>query len=432
MRRLAIHGGPPAVRTAHTVTWPVVDQGLKDAVLAALDTELLGYGPTSASRQFELEFARRHGVRHAVACNSGTNALLLAYFASGLWHSPGEPPPQVIVPAYGFFATVSPLLHLGAEPVFCDVDPELGNIDVAHIESLVTQRTQAIVVVHIAGHPADMPAVLRIARSRGIAVIEDCSHAHGSTLDGRLVGTWGDLAAFSLQTGKLVTGGEGGIVLTNSDEHLVRMSMLGNFRRLEGTELGAPAGLDQTGLGLKFRISPLSAAMAGHHLSRLEELVAARRERLNLMTKLIADQGAGLLIPPTTRPGATRGAFYEYPLRIRKPDPEGRLLAFVRAALAAEGCLLPHSNTKAVHQLPLFNRSLTDSYAAVLSQRPAVCGEGLRRPPAMPNADRLAASVVTLPTFTVAPMELVEQYAEAVGNVASYLSNHEGGKLDVW
>lgn len=425
MTALAINGSTPAVRSAHTVGWPPIDDGLRAHVLAALDTRKLGYGPGSQGRRFEEDFARYHGMRHAIACNSGTSALLLAYFAAGLYRSPDAPPPRVIVPAYGFFATVSPLLHLGADPVFCDVDPELGTLDVDAVAAAIDDQTRAIVVTHVAGHPADMPALLRLARPRGISVIEDCSHAHGASLDGRLVGTWGDTAAFSLQTGKMLSGGEGGIVLTDSDTRLIRASMLGNFRRLDGTALEPTAGLTETGLGLKLRISPLSAAMAGYYLARLDDLIAARRVRLDHLSARIHAQAEGWFAPPATRPGASRGAFYEYHVRLLAPDPDGRLLSFVRAALTAEGCLLPHSNTKAIHTLPLFAASLDDAYAAVLGRRPAP-RERLSPPPSMPHAERLTASTFTLPTFTFEPLDLVDQYADALAKVAAYLSGHTG------
>lgn len=417
-----MHGGERAVRQSHEVSWPPIDEDLRNAVTAALDAGRIGYGPGSASRQFEDDFARRHGMAHAIACNSGTSALLLAYFAAGAVREAGSTAPQVIVPAYGFFATVSPLLHLGVQPVFVDADPEVGTIDVARLEAALTPDTAAVVVTHVAGHPADMPAVLDLTRPRGIPVIEDCSHAHGASLNGRLVGTWGDVAAFSLQTGKLLSGGEGGVLLTGSDRHLVRAAMLGNFRRLHGTGLDAPGGLDETGLGLKLRISPLSAAMAGHYLQRMDELISARRTRLDHLTALISEQAGDWFTPPVTRPGASRGAFYEYPVRLRQPEGGGWLLPFVRAALAAEGCVLPHSNTTAVHHLPIFGRSLRQSFDAVLGRSTDGAGASGREGPSMPCADHLATTTFTLPTFTSEPEELVEQYAQALAKVATHLT----------
>jgi dTDP-4-amino-4,6-dideoxygalactose transaminase len=273
-----------------------------------------------------------------------------------------------------------------------------------------------VVVTHLAGHPVDMPNLLRIARARGIAVIEDCSHAHGASLDGRLVGTWGDIAAFSLQTSKLLSGGEGGIVLTDSDTHLERASMLGNFRRLEGTGLRPTAGLEETGLGLKLRMSPLSAALARHYLSVMDDLIAARHARLDHLTAMLAARAGDHFAPPVTRPGAFRGAFYEYHVRTQASS-----LAFVRAALAAEGCSLPHSNTKAIHTLSIFRRPLDRSIALVL-------GDGDRSRPLAPplpmaNAEALAMSTFTLPTFTFEPYELVDAYVDALVKVAAHLSD---------
>jgi perosamine synthetase len=417
MTVLAVHGGEPAVRHGQVRPWPPVDGGARASLVVALDPDRLGYGVRSVTRRLEEDFARRHGVRHAIACNSGTTALLLAYFACGLLAEEGARPPQVIVPAYGFFATVSPLLYLGAEPVFCDVDPELGTLDVDRLEAAITVHTKAVVVTHIAGHPVDMPALLRITRPRGIAVIEDCSHAHGASLDGRLVGTWGDIAAFSLQTGKLLSAGEGGIVLTDSDTHLERASMLGNFRRLEGTALRPTSGLEETGLGLKLRMSPLSAALASYYLSVMDELIAARQARLRYLTARLAERAAGF-VPPATRPGAFRGAFYEYRVRTLAP-----FLPFVRAALAAEGCSLPHSNTRAIHALPIFRRPLDISLRLVLGRAPHAGQHDLLEPALpMTNAEALGASTFTLPTFTFEPYELIDAYVEALAKVAAYLN----------
>ncbi len=426
MTSLALHGGEPAVHHGQVQPWPPMDAGVREAVVAALDAHQLGYGAASATRQLEGDFSRRYGMRHAAACNSGTTALLLAYFACGLLREEGARPPQVIVPAYGFFATVSPLLYLDAEVVFCDVDPEIGTLDVGCLEAVITQDTQAVVVTHVTGHPVDMPAVLRATRPRGIAVIEDCSHAHGARLDGRLVGTWGDIAAFSLQTGKLLSGGEGGIVLTDSDEHLIRLSMLGNFRRLEGTSLRPADGLDETGLGLKLRISPLSAALARYYLSVMDELIDARHERLGYLTKMISARAGDSFAPPVTRSGAFRGAFYEYHVRVAGGN---QTLEFVRSALAAEGCSLPHSNTKAIHTLPIFRRPLATSLAVVLGRTPPGAKDwpSLVRPASMPHAEALTAATFALPTFTFEPYELIDPYVDALAKVAEHLSSQATG-----
>ncbi len=162
--------------------------------------------------RFEGEFARYIGVKHAIAVTNGTVALHLALHAMGV--GPGD---EVIVPDLTFAATAHTVLQTGAVPVLVDVSPETWCIDPRAVERALTPRTKAIVPVHLFGFPADVPALSRLAASRGVRVLEDAAEAHGATLDGVKAGALGDVGAFSFYGNKLMTTGEGGMLTTNDD-----------------------------------------------------------------------------------------------------------------------------------------------------------------------------------------------------------------------
>jgi perosamine synthetase len=414
-RKLALLGGPRTLRRCNLQPWPQISRLLEKRILNALRSGRLGYSSDSICRRFEEDFSAYHGVPFAVATNSGTSALFLAYFACGIGeHCGGTTFDEVIVPDWGFFATVSPLLHVGAVPVFCDVDPATGNIDPADMESKISERTRAIVVTHIAGHPCDMPSILGVAERHSLQVIEDCSHAHGSRLDGRLVGTFGDVAAFSLQTRKIVCAGEGGVVVSRDPRLFIRAAAVGNFRRLEGTQYSLPAFLCETGLGLKLRLSPLSAALASHHLAELERLIELRRRLLDRLTCRLSNI-AGLEVP-VTKPSATRGAFYEYPIRSVAAARGEIQVHLIRRALEAEGLELVESNTRVLSSVPLLQMKLRDAVRG-LDKDDRTPGSGTARPVAM----SLERSTLTLPTFTNEPVDLVDCYAQGIEKVFSSL-----------
>src|SRR5439155_1690387 len=213
--RLAIDGGRPAVSSAYRERWRSVR--LRSAVSIAahawrdVNTVAAGEGPVA---DFEQAFARLCERRHALVMNSGTAALHSAYFAAGV--GPGT---EVIVPSYTFFASAAPILQCGGTPVFCDVDERTLTADPDDVARRITARTRAICVVHLWGNPAPMDRFAALARRHGLALIEDCSHAHGATYQGRPVGSWGDVGCFSLQGQKAVSGGEAGIAVRYDPAH---------------------------------------------------------------------------------------------------------------------------------------------------------------------------------------------------------------------
>ncbi|TWU24680.1 DegT/DnrJ/EryC1/StrS family aminotransferase [Bythopirellula polymerisocia] len=194
-------------------SWPVFDEEMIDAAARVLRSGKVNYWTGDEGRQFEKEFADFVSTKHAIALANGTVALELALYALGI--GPGD---EVIVPSRTFIATASSVVARGARPVCADVDRDSQTITAETIEPHLSFRTKAIIPVHLAGWPCDMVQILDLARSRNIAVVEDCAQAHGAMYRGRPVGSWGDMAAFSFCQDKiLTTAGEGGMLVTNSN-----------------------------------------------------------------------------------------------------------------------------------------------------------------------------------------------------------------------
>ncbi len=268
---------------------------------------------------FERGFADFCGARHGVAVCNGTVALRLAFAA--LRVGAGT---EVIVPDLTFAATAHAALEAGATPVFVDVDPETWCIDPRAVERALTPRTRAIVPVHLYGHPAEMTALAEIARPRGIHVVEDAAEAHGAKLGGRRVGALGDVGAFSFYGNKVMTTGEGGMLLTDDDALAARL------RLLKDHGMSKDRRYFHTELAFNFRMTNLQAALGVAQLEQLEGFIAKKRqimswyrERLGLREDLALN---------AERPG-TENVFWmaSAVLGERAPMPRDELCARLRA-----------------------------------------------------------------------------------------------------
>lgn len=272
---LALLGGTP-VRSNPWPQWPARGPDEERAVIAALrEGDWGGFPlPNERAATFARAFAERHDSAHALCVANGTVSLEVALQAMGV-----EPGAEVIVPAYTFEATASAALFAGCVPVFADIDPDTYCIDVGAAEALVTERTQAIVPVHLAMTVADLDALGALGEKHGLVVLEDCAHAHGARWRGRGVGSWGDAGSFSFQSSKLMTSGEGGIVTTSDDAILDRLHALVNCGR-QRPGAAEPA----TAIGHNYRMTDLQAAVLEVQLGRLDrqhEIRAANASRLH-------------------------------------------------------------------------------------------------------------------------------------------------------
>ncbi|MCB9878488.1 MAG: DegT/DnrJ/EryC1/StrS family aminotransferase [Planctomycetes bacterium] len=244
-----------------------------DETELAYVTEALRSGTLNSTRgtfvaRFEREFASWLGTKHAIACASGSAAVHCAVAALGL--QAGD---EVITTPITDMGALTPIFYEGAVPVFADVDPDTLNVTAATIEAQLTERTRAIVVTHLFGCPCELDAILAVAERRGIPVIEDAAQAFGATWRARKVGRFGRLAAFSLQQGKHITSGEGGIVCTDDDALARRLFLCVNKAWGYGD-----ADPDHYFPALNYRMTELQGAVLCAQLPKLDGVVAARRE----------------------------------------------------------------------------------------------------------------------------------------------------------
>jgi perosamine synthetase len=237
-------------------------------------------------RRFEREFAAYCGVRYGVATHNGTVALHLALAALGI--GPGD---EVILPTLTFVATANAVAYTGATPAFVDSEPHTWNIDPEAVARAITPRTRAIIAVHLYGHPADMDPLRALAAQHGLALIEDAAEAHGARYRGRRVGSLSDVAVFSFYGNKIITTGEGGMVLTDDAALAERCFFLGNQAKQKQNPYWHPE------IGYNYRMTNMQAALGVAQLERIDELIAIRaRNAVHYQRRLSALPG--LTLPP--------------------------------------------------------------------------------------------------------------------------------------
>jgi dTDP-4-amino-4,6-dideoxygalactose transaminase len=349
--RLAVQGGRPTLPTdrKHFV-WPPISAQTTRVVETQLHRSISLYDRSGVIAELEGEFARYHGRKHALLTSSGTAALHSAFVGAGL--GPGD---EIICPAYTFYATITPIFFTGAVPVLVECRAD-GNIDPAAVERAITPRTKAIIVTHLWGLPCEMDRLSGIAAHHRLVLLEDGSHAHGAEFNRRKVGTFGAAAAFSLQGQKSVTGGEGGVLLTDNDEVFYRALLLGHYNKRCKAEIPREHPLARyatTGMGLKLRIHPLAAAIAQQQFADLENVLAGRqRWAEHMIAELSGLPGIGM---PEV-PAGSRHTWYGFILQYRAAELGGLSIDRFCEALAAEGCqqLDRPGSTCPLNLLPLF------------------------------------------------------------------------------
>lgn len=306
--QLALTGGPRTIPEGTVKPWPLVTETDEQAVLTSLRSEQHSWGTNCNALQDE--WKAWNGNKFCWTTNSGTSALHMAVAASGA--SCGD---EIITPAYSWTSSVTCILHAGCVPVFVDIDFPTANIDPAKIEAAISDRTRAILVVHLHGLPVDMDPIMDVARRHGLVVIEDCCQAHGALYKGKKVGTIGDCAAFSLNSNKMLMAGEGGLFVTDQEELYKRAQALvlfGDFR-----EPVVQPGYHAYGLGYMYRNNELVSAWARVQLTRLDRYIADARELFQCVTEELTGT-PGLILP--VEPGGRQTNAYNYLVRL---DPDG-------------------------------------------------------------------------------------------------------------
>jgi perosamine synthetase len=410
----AILGGPQSVTSdsAEANRWPEIAVEEENAVLTVLRDGDLSLHPVT--RALEDDYRQYFGVRHALAHCNGTAALLAAFFALEL--KPGD---EVLVPSATHWASVVPMLWVGAIPVFCESELERLGLDPADAEKRITNRTRAMVICHLWGMPSKMTELLDLARRHKLKVIEDASHAQGATWRGQQCGTLGDVSVFSLQTSKLAPAGEGGMLLTDDEAIHERAVCLGDITRI--IELESPSRrLAATSFGLKTRMAPLSAAVARVQLTRLAERNAKRNDNLRFLSVELERLGFQTFLPPAH----INRVYFEY--LVRCPDDLVISVERLIEALRAEGCEADHPRYPLLHQQPLFTEGLFAKIGA-LSGRDDLSLPNYR-PDALPRTERENERLIKLPSFPFAERPLLEEYITAFRKVIRHAAKISEGE----
>lgn len=326
MAKLAIAGGTPVRRQAFT-SWPQFAEGERRGLLEVLESRNWGGYPfpNQFANAFAERFAEQHTAKHALCAANGTVTIEIALKACGI--KPGD---EVIVPAYTFEATAAPVLKLGAIPVFVDVSPESYCIDTAATGAAISERTRAIIPVHLAMTMADMDGITELAAKHQLKVVEDCAHAHGAKWRERGAGSLGDAGSFSMQTSKLMTAGEGGVVTTNDDEVFELCQSYVNCGRASAT--------DRFGhriLGYNYRLTEFQAVLLLAQLERLEAQTALRATRAAQLGERLSQLEGIMLLQRDER--QTTPAIYQYVFKYRAEAFGGASRNRFVAALEAEG-----------------------------------------------------------------------------------------------
>src|ERR1700741_4444854 len=326
MGKLAITGGE-AIRKKRFDPWPVFTEKEK----AALDDVLTSHNwggqpfPGKHADAFAAKFAAYHTAKYGQCVNTGTVAIQAALKAIDI--RPGD---EVLVPAYTWEGTVGPVLLVNAVPVFVDVDPNTYCMDAKQIEPLLTPKTRAILPVHLGMRFADLDAIMAIAKKHNLKVIEDCAHVHGGMWRDKGAGSTGDLGAFSFQTSKLMTSGEGGAVITNNLEYFERVQSYINAGRRSVTDQ-----YKKRIIGFNYRLGEFQAAILSAQLERLPEQRKVRQANMDQFESRIRNiRGIGMLKP---EPRITRPAPYGYVMKYFAEQVKDIPRAAFVGALQSEG-----------------------------------------------------------------------------------------------
>jgi dTDP-4-amino-4,6-dideoxygalactose transaminase len=399
---LALRGGTP-IRTRPFTPWPVFGAAEEARLVRALRSGKWGRLDGPEVSEFEGRFAAMHGCSHAVAVVNGTVALRIALLAGGI-----RAEDEVIVPPYTFVSTATAVLEANAVPVFADIDLRTFNLDPVAVEAAMTPRTRAIIPVHFAGQPADMDAIMALAADRGILVLEDAAHAHAAAYRGRPAGSLGHLAAFSFQSSKNLTAGEGGIITTNDEALAAACRSIHNCGRV-------PDGVwyEHHVVSGNYRLGEFQGAVLNCQLDRLEAQTGMRdRNGRRLASRIAALPG---LHPQARPPECTRHSHHLFMLRI-DPMVFGAPRAAVIEALQAEGIPCSGGYGYSLPDQPLFRNKAFGPFlpqaSATLDYRTSRC----------PNSDLISREqgIWLAQNLLLGPDEDIDDIARAFDKVYAH------------
>lgn len=323
----ALLGGKPT-RTEPFSSWPRIDRRDEKNVLDVLHSGKWYRGNGECVNHFEAAYAELTGAKHCVATANGTSALLTSLASIGI-----EPGDEVIVPPYTFIATINAVLLQYALPIFVDTDPETFQIDARKVEAAITDRTAAIMPVHLGGSVADMDAIMEVSRKHRLPVIEDACQAHLAEWRGKKAGTVGTTGCFSFQVTKNLCSGEGGAILTNDGDLAERCYAFQNNNRARAATGYNFAYL--SGRGANLRMTEFQGNLLLAQMTRLEEQSRTREQNAGYLTSMLKEIPG--ISPAKMYEGCTRNAYHLYMFRYRPEAFGGMPRAKFIQALSAEG-----------------------------------------------------------------------------------------------
>lgn len=425
--KLALLGGEKTVIAAYP-SYPIIGaEEMTSVVKVLMSGQLSTARREGIVAEMEEGFAKYFHTKYALSFTSGTSTIHGALFAVGV-----RPGTEVLTSNNTWMSAITAIMHAGGTPVFCDIKPGTLHIDPKEIRKKAGPNTRAIVVTHIWGIPADMDPILKVAGELKLAVIEDCAHAHGAKYKGRFVGTLGDVGCFSLQASKPIIAGEGGILITNHKRYYQRAMIPGHHgqRLTDELTLADLRPFAAAGGYWKYRIPPLSAAVAVAQLGRLDQLTAARQSNFDMLQAGLA-KTVPFISWPKLAPGSKRG-WYHTPTCYNYDQAKVPCELFLRAC-QAEGVRVGGSGYPNWYQVPLLQD--TKLYSQLW---PVKHGNGVEYKPlpagALPHDEALRRRIVIFGVPAIESPELIKQTAAAVEKVAANMANlaryHRSTKVD--
>ncbi len=415
-------GGPKAVESydASLFHWPIVTSEDEEAVLGVLrEGSMSG---TEITKLFEREFAEWMGVPYALGACNGTAGLLAA-----MWACEVGAGTEIICPSMTYWASAMPALQLGATVNFADIERDSLCIDPADIEHRIGPKTKAIVVVHYAGHPADMDRIMPIARKHGVRVIEDTSHAQGAMYKGRMCGTIGDIGVMSLMAGKSFAVGEGGMSVTRDQElyercvaygHYERTGVASNYNKADASVTsqdlkrfaGSPIG------GVKHRMNQTCAAMGRVQLRHYPERIAVIQSAMNRFWDLL-EGTPGIRPHRVTHADSTMGGWYYARALYWSEELGGLTSAQFCEALAAEGVPCGIGGNRPLHTMAVFHEA--DIFRQGMPTAIAFGQRDVRQGPGtLPVSESVPEQVISAPWFKHDEPAIIARFAAAYRKVA--------------
>ena len=395
-KKLAIHGGPKVFpKKINHFYWPPKSTKTKINFINNFikKDKLNKKGFPIVVEKFEKKFAKLIGTKYALSTNSGTSALHSAFFALGI-----QEKDEVIIPSLTFHATGTPLLKFTKNIKFCGCD-KIGNINIDDLRKQLTKKTKLVVITHLGGHPCEMDEIIRLKRKYKFKLVEDCSHAHESKYKNKKVGTFGDINIFSMDRNKLLSVGEGGVLVTNKKDLFEKCLLISDFGlRLKNDikSINNKKFID-TGFGFKHRIHPLAAASALFEITKLKSYIKLRHKRLNFISKKLKKISG--LEPPQTKKYVDRGAFYSYRIKFKKEIFKKITIDLFIKALQKEGLQVRKAGNPPLNTLPYFKKC---------------------NPKSIKSSESFYNSTFSIPTFTFEKMEIINLYIQGFQKVCNF------------